>query len=677
MCTVKNHEVKVSIIMPSLNVIRYIKECMESVIHQTLNDIEIICVDAGSIDGTLEILQEYAKKDKRIKVIISRKKSYGYQMNLGMKAARGEYIGIVETDDYIKPEMYDVLYRVAIEHKADIVKSDYYTFYGEKGTRNLNYVALTNNGKYYGKIINPKDDISVFNLAMVTCTGIYRRAYLQKNKVKYNETPGASYQDNGFWHQSFYFADRIYFLKQAFYCYRQDNENSSINNREKIFAGRDEYHYIYNILNEHPDLKKIFICIYTYRKFHNFNYNLHRISDEYKLEFLRGFQQEFLDSEKKGELDWHLFTKDQRTFLQEVMNDPEQVYSGLCGIPIVFATNNNYAPYLGAALNSMMKYADKNKYYAVFILHTRLSVTNQKKLEEMGKGNVKVQCINATKYLPKVNLYQKGYFTDEMYLRILIPKIFQEKDKVLYLDCDLVLRTDISELYELNIEDYAVGMAHNFCTPYRANYVKNMLGILPEKYFNSGVILFNCKKFRDEDLGSKCFSLLAQYSDLECPDQDILNLACKEKIFQINDRWNVSWQFIIQQHINLCDEKEFQRYNLITKKPYIVHFTSEIKPWNEPDRIWSHYFWEAARQSVYYEEILFKAIRSKSGIANSAKGDEACRSDLISDSASYRIERVFTFIPRKVRGGIRCYHENGLQYTIHRIREKFGSLFKS
>ena len=119
---------KVSVIMPSLNVAPYIRECMESVIHQTLRDIEILCVDAGSTDGTWEILEEYAQADRRIKLFHSEKKSYGYQMNLGLKEAVGEYIGIVETDDYILPEMYEELYAYAVEHDADFVKSDFDVF---------------------------------------------------------------------------------------------------------------------------------------------------------------------------------------------------------------------------------------------------------------------------------------------------------------------------------------------------------------------------------------------------------------------------------------------------------------------------------------------------------------------------------------------------------------------
>ena len=86
---------KVTVIMPSLNVRKYISTCIESVLAQTLQDIEILAVDAGSDDGTLEILQDYARRDERIRLIHSDKRSYGYQINLGISLAQGDYIGIV------------------------------------------------------------------------------------------------------------------------------------------------------------------------------------------------------------------------------------------------------------------------------------------------------------------------------------------------------------------------------------------------------------------------------------------------------------------------------------------------------------------------------------------------------------------------------------------------------
>ena len=102
---------KVSIIMPSLNVRPYIEQCMDSVLGQTLKDIEVICVDAGSDDGTRQILDQYAARDKRVKVLDSDRKSYGYQVNLGFDNASGQYLGIVETDDYADEVLFG--YRVS------------------------------------------------------------------------------------------------------------------------------------------------------------------------------------------------------------------------------------------------------------------------------------------------------------------------------------------------------------------------------------------------------------------------------------------------------------------------------------------------------------------------------------------------------------------------------------
>ena len=118
---------KISILLPSYNVASYIQECIESVMGQTLTDIEILCIDAGSTDGTSEIIEKYAAADRRIRLIKSDKKSYGYQINLGMDLAQGEFLGIVETDDCIGSHMYEVLYKAAIENVLDYVKAGFYT----------------------------------------------------------------------------------------------------------------------------------------------------------------------------------------------------------------------------------------------------------------------------------------------------------------------------------------------------------------------------------------------------------------------------------------------------------------------------------------------------------------------------------------------------------------------
>ena len=113
------NDIKVSIVIPICNVERYLKECLDSVINQTLKDIEIICVDDGSTDASLSILRTYEKMDTRIKVITKQNSGYGNTMNVGMDIAIGEYIGIVESDDYIEKNMFERLYNTAVQYKTE------------------------------------------------------------------------------------------------------------------------------------------------------------------------------------------------------------------------------------------------------------------------------------------------------------------------------------------------------------------------------------------------------------------------------------------------------------------------------------------------------------------------------------------------------------------------------
>ena len=120
---------EISVIMPSYNVKAFIRESVCSVLDQTMRDIEVLCIDAGSGDGTWEILQELSKKDRRICLYQSDIKSYGYQINMGIRLAKGDYIAVVETDDYIDPGMYEKLFGTAKKYDCDYVKSDYIAYW--------------------------------------------------------------------------------------------------------------------------------------------------------------------------------------------------------------------------------------------------------------------------------------------------------------------------------------------------------------------------------------------------------------------------------------------------------------------------------------------------------------------------------------------------------------------
>lgn len=233
---------KVSIIMPSLNVAVYIRECMESVVHQSLKDIEILCIDAGSTDGTYEILKEYAASDSRIRLLQSDKKSYGYQINLGMDMAKGEYLGIVETDDYVEADMYEVLYKAAVEEDLDFVKAGFDVFITSAGGEpyQLRYPMSDCNQLISAEYFTEKqlsNDIYIWN-------GIYKLSFLRDHRIRLNESPGAAFQDCGFRYLVDTKIRRGRFLERSFYRYRRDNSASSTYNSHCIRYNLEECKYI-------------------------------------------------------------------------------------------------------------------------------------------------------------------------------------------------------------------------------------------------------------------------------------------------------------------------------------------------------------------------------------------------------------------------------------------------
>lgn len=242
--------VKVSVILPSLNVAAYIRECMDSVINQTLQELEIICIDAGSTDGTAEILEEYAGKDSRIILFRSSTKSYGRQVNMGLDYAKGKYVAILETDDWIEKEMYQCLYMKAEEDRLDYVAADFDTFIrlqngydyftrqylfpgvkfpdvkqemGQDGSSTL----LIPGYDWYGQVLGP-DRIAVLRSTdYVLWKGIYNREFLNENGIRLHESPGAAFQDMGFLQQVKSHAERAEYLAESFYRYRQGREEAS------------------------------------------------------------------------------------------------------------------------------------------------------------------------------------------------------------------------------------------------------------------------------------------------------------------------------------------------------------------------------------------------------------------------------------------------------------------
>ncbi len=272
---------KLSILIPIYNVEKFLPSCLDSVLSQTMSDLEIICINDGSTDGCGVILSDYAQRDKRIKVITKPNTGYGNSMNVGLDNATGEYVGIVESDDRIEPDFFANLYKITCDYNLDILKCECKFVWDSEGYSYRHHSAHLD--KYFNTLIS-KDRLWLrCQFLMNIWAGIYRRDFLLENNIRFNETPGASYQDNGFWLQGMIFADRVMFTDEAGYLYRQDNASASIKDPRKIYTMVDEYEWLAGQLKEKISQRQMDV-VNAYRLIRGY-WSFFRIDDSKKREF--------------------------------------------------------------------------------------------------------------------------------------------------------------------------------------------------------------------------------------------------------------------------------------------------------------------------------------------------------------------------------------------------------
>lgn len=319
---------KVSVIIPVYNSAQYINECVRSAQNQTLKDIEIICINDGSTDGSLGLLRELAIDDHRIRIINKPNSGFGNSINVGISSARGDYLAILESDDYILPSMYEELYKCARKNGfPDFVKCDFSRFYGDGEKRTFQYVPLTKDDSYYSGVFNPRERVDLFNLYNLNQPGIYSLQFLKDYSVKLNESPGAAYQDNGFWFQVFSQAESAVFIHKSLYMLRRDNPNSSVNSKEKVFCICDEYDFIREKLisnkdNLHPDILKM--C--AKMRFSNYKWTCGRIAAEFRKDFVLRFASDFQMLMDAGEIDPIFIGNKNFQELHQLLSNPIEYY---------------------------------------------------------------------------------------------------------------------------------------------------------------------------------------------------------------------------------------------------------------------------------------------------------------------------------------------------------------
>ena len=261
-------------------------------------------------------------------------------------------------------------------------------------------------------------------------------------------------------------------------------------------------------------------------------------------------------------------------------------------IPIFFSTDDNYIPYLDVAIASLIANASKAHEYRIMVLNTGLREENVRKILQNERAGFKIDFIDISEEVKSIKARLKDvyHFSVVTYYRLFIASLFPQYDKVVYLDCDLVVLGDISELYGLDLGDNILGAApEQFVqnTKEFRRYAEEALGVDPDGYVNAGVLLMNLEAFRKNNIEDQFIRLITEYDfDLLDPDQAYLNYLCLGKIHILPNGWN-------KEPMPLACEG----------KKNIVHYALYKKPWQYDDVMDGEYFWYYAERSPFYEQI--------------------------------------------------------------------------
>ena len=303
----RNKRPKVSIVVPIYNVEKYLRECIDSILKQTLRDIEVILVDDGSPDGCGKIVDEYAHMDSRVIAIHQENSGYSKAVNRGIELARGEYIGIIESDDWIDDDMYESLYKNAKKNKTDITKGMFYIYRTiPKAGESQNVVYRNPNGIDLrfapDGVFKPTDWPRIIGFHASIWSSIYKADFIKKIKIP--ETAGASYQDFPFMAEVFCRAKRVSVVKRPFVHWRNDEGqgNSTSARGEKLLLMAKNSKTALNILKKYKKLEVFKEPFFVHVLWTNYEF-FNRIDWKFKKTYFNELVDIF--SEIKDDSDFH------------------------------------------------------------------------------------------------------------------------------------------------------------------------------------------------------------------------------------------------------------------------------------------------------------------------------------------------------------------------------------
>lgn len=720
---------KVSVIVPVYNVENYLRECLDSIVNQSLEDIEIICVNDGSTDGSMPILEEYAQKDDRILIVNQDNRGAGAARNNGLQYAKGKYLSLLDGDDFFHKDMLKTAVERAENLNAQIVMYRTQQYF-EKDSRYVSCPWTIKSELLPDKHVFSANDIEkniFYAILGYTWDKLFLTEYVKSNNFYFQEQP--VFNDAFFVYTALLKAERVTLIDQCLCFQRKRRAMTSITDRRSRFTD-----CAYGLLKG----LKIFLeensLVDRYKQDFT-NYAVHLFTEDLKGKTGRNLQKEISSLKTKWMKELDLIKPDEYYYnlkqyqkLFTMVYDESNVLDlsfnqGIENIviPVVYATDYNYLKITLASMCSILMHPTINITYRFVVLTPK------------GDSERYRELINNTLHIYKnftLEIYEMGDEFDNAYLklkdittptyyRLLLPEILKDCEKCIYMDGDTIVLDDLFNLYSIDLENNYIGAVE--APGYYENKQHHMtrLGIAEgEKfiYYNAGVLLMNLKQLREDGCVEKFMSLIGE--KLESQDQDIINIVCKGRITQISAAYNIMTKYNRwddEYFISIIGEAAYEKYKHQIIKPVIIHYADKTKPWNKVGIKYAEHWWKvvlstpcwnlfadektdllvntACNQQVISVTYLTDSIqktesekqkietelqKSKNEVQKIKNENIRLKKELksISNSVSFKAGRIITFIPRKIRGGIKCFKDNGWVYTVKRFFEKIKNKIK-
>lgn len=603
------------------------RQCLESVHNQSYENIEHIVVDGASTDGSLELIKEYVDKDW-VKYRSEPDAGLYDAMNKGIWRANGKYIAFLNSDDFY--------------HNPDAVKLSVEAM--EKNQADFSYANFIAIGG--GSQQTMKADISSFlytmpfgHPTMFAKTSVLRteegfndkykvpadydliiRLILKDYKGVYIDDEIATYRLGGACCTINYGEEVADIFKRnlaPFYNFPSDKEAEKLMTELKVpvdFAEKfEQFAKIRQLKN--IDVEKVVAHLKEKREEHLKAFgpdHVHEKKAKSKMSKISEGASRIRNDAKIRKL---IFKFRAQKKFASLISRKKKLESAKEKIPVFLSSDANYAPFVATTICSIMD--NTNSYVDFYVLDGGISESDRNKIEQIKKifPNFSLEFLKIDTQREFSHLPTRVHFSRDMYTRFLIPRLKTELKKVIYSDVDVIFNGDIRELYEENLAGYSLG-----AVPYTYGYINpdrreisgfhERLDLPPEhQYFESGLLLVDCGKWRQNDLTSKLINRAEEDKGIILtPDQDVFNL-----VFH-NDYKKLSNKYIVVPHRHSLMAKN-RKTRKSVKNPAIFHFTP-AKPWKDLDLRYAEYFWWYASMTPFFPELKRNIVET----ARKAKG---------------------------------------------------------